>query len=98
MHHKSVIVLSPGLETKLKNQHYPVVIAATDVPELLSVERTVIGVRLGASTTLTTLKEVLQELVSSEPGTERLTISLWADAFGLTFSLDIPDCFTNTSD
>ena len=81
-HHKSVIVVSPGLEIKLKNQHYPVVIAATGVPELLSVERTAAGVRLGASTTLTALKEVLQELVSSEPGMERLTISLWTDAFG----------------
>ncbi|KAI0235297.1 Xanthine dehydrogenase/oxidase [Lamellibrachia satsuma] len=56
-----------GLEIKLKNQHYPVFIAATGVPELLSVEVTATGVRLGASTTLTTLKEVLQELVSSEP-------------------------------
>ena len=77
-----MIVVSPGLEIKLKNQHYPVVIAATDVPELLSVERSAAGVQLGASTTLTTLKKVLQELVTSEPGMERLTISLWADAFG----------------
>ena len=66
----------------MKNQHYPVFIAATGVPELLSVEVTATGVRLGASTTMTTLKEVLQELVSSEPGMERLTISLWADALG----------------
>ena len=77
-----MIVISPGLEIKLKNQHYPVFIAATGVPELLSVEVTATGVRLGASTTMTTLKEVLQELVSSEPGMERLTISLWADALG----------------
>ena len=53
---------------KLKNQHYPVVIAVANVPELLSVERTVAGVRIGASTTLTTLKEVLQELVNTELG------------------------------
>ena len=97
-HHKSVIVLSPGLEIKLKNQHYPVFIAATDVPELLSVERSAAGVRLGVSTTLTTLKEVLQELVTSEPGMERLTISLWADAFGWALSLDVPGCLTNMSD
>ena len=53
---------------KLKNQHYPVIIAVTNIPELLSVERTLAGVQIGASTTLTTLKEVLQELVNTEPG------------------------------
>jgi len=52
----------------LKNQHYPVIIAVTNIPELLSVERTLAGVQIGASTTLTTLKEVLQELVNTEPG------------------------------
>ncbi|KAK2191207.1 hypothetical protein NP493_57g06060 [Ridgeia piscesae] len=56
-----------GLEMKLKNQHYPVIIAVTNIPELLSVERTLAGVQIGASTTLTTLKEVLQELVNTEP-------------------------------
>ncbi|KAI0235303.1 Xanthine dehydrogenase/oxidase [Lamellibrachia satsuma] len=56
-----------GLEMKLKNQQYPVVIAATGVSELFSVECTVAGLRLGASTTLTALKDVLQELISSEP-------------------------------
>ncbi|KAI0235300.1 Xanthine dehydrogenase/oxidase [Lamellibrachia satsuma] len=64
---KLVIGNTEDWKPKLKNQHYPVVIAATDVPELLSVERSAAGVRLGASTTMTTLKEVLQELVSSEP-------------------------------
>ena len=48
------------------------VIAVANVPELLSVERTVAGVRIGACTTLTTLKEVLQELVNTEPGMMRL--------------------------
>ena len=62
-----------GVGWKSKSQHYPVVIAVTKVPELLFVERTATGVWLGASTTLTTLKEVLQELVSSEPGIKRLT-------------------------
>ena len=66
----------------MRNQHYPVFIAATGVPELLSVERTMTGVRLGASTTLTTLEEVLQELVISEPGMERFTISVCADTSG----------------
>ncbi|KAI0229746.1 Xanthine dehydrogenase/oxidase [Lamellibrachia satsuma] len=56
-----------GVGWKSKFRHYPVVIAVTKIPQLLFVERTAAGVRLGASTTLTTLKEILQELVSSEP-------------------------------
>ena len=62
-------MLSPGLEVKLKGQHYPVIIAATHVPELLSVEKLTTGVQVGASTTLSSLKEILEELISSEPGT-----------------------------
>ena len=61
---------SPGLEVKLKGQHYPVIIAATHVPELLSVENVTTGVRVGASTTLSSLKVLLDELVTSEPGTQ----------------------------
>ncbi|KAI0238391.1 Xanthine dehydrogenase, partial [Lamellibrachia satsuma] len=56
-----------GVGWKSKSRHYPVVIAVTKIPELLLVERTAEGVWLGASNTLTTLKEILQELVSSEP-------------------------------
>ena len=77
-----MIVLFPGLEMKLKSQQYPVVIAATGVSVLFSVECTVAGLRLGTSTTLTALKDVLQELISSEPGKERLTISVWAETSG----------------
>ena len=66
----SHVMFSPGLEVKLKGRHYPVVIAATHVPELLSVEKLTNGVRVGASTTLSSLKELLEELVSSEPGAQ----------------------------
>ena len=66
---KSHDMFSPGLEVKLKGQHYPVIIAATHVPELLLVETLTNGVRVGASTTLSSLKELLEALVNSEPGT-----------------------------
>ncbi|KAL3874744.1 hypothetical protein ACJMK2_037715 [Sinanodonta woodiana] len=50
-----------GVETKLKNMHYPVLIAATHIPELNEIREREEGVRLGASVTLSQVEEVLKE-------------------------------------
>ena len=54
---------------KLKNQNYPILIAATHISELNAVEHTTDGIRFGASVTLTTLEDVLKEVMDSLPGT-----------------------------
>ena len=53
---------------KFKNQHYPVLIAPTHVPELNVVEEAADGVTFGASVTLSTLEEVSGELIQRLPG------------------------------
>ena len=54
---------------KFKNLNYPILIAPTHIPELNTVERTENGIKFGASVTLTTLEEVLNEACHSMPGT-----------------------------
>ncbi|XP_070199819.1 xanthine dehydrogenase/oxidase-like [Littorina saxatilis] len=56
-----------GIETRFKKQHYPVLVAATHVPELLTVEHTDSGIKFGASVTLVTLESVLKEAVNDLP-------------------------------
>jgi len=55
---------------KFKNQNYSILIAPTHIPELNAVEHTSDGIRLGASVTLTTLEDVLNEACHSMPGTK----------------------------
>lgn len=57
-----------GIEMKFKKQNYPVLIAPTHIPELNSVEHTSDGIKFGASVTLTTLEDVLNEACHSMPG------------------------------
>ena len=57
-----------GLEMRLKHQEYPVLIAATHIPELRKVMWGEDGVHLGAATTLTDMEHVLRESVKTEPG------------------------------
>ena len=59
---------------KFKNQNYPILIAPTHIPELNAVEHTADGIRFGASVTLSTLEEVLNEATHAMPGTESMTI------------------------
>ena len=60
--------MSAGIEVKFKNQLYPVLIAATHVPELTQVTCSDTGVTFGASTTLSTIDETLKALVEKHPG------------------------------
>ena len=57
---------------KFKNQNYPILIAATHIPELNAVEHTADGIKFGASVTLTTLEDVLNEASNSMSGTALL--------------------------
>ena len=61
---------------KFKNQNYPILIAPTHIPELNAVEHTTEGIRFGASVTLTTLEDVLDEATHTMPGTELIKIQL----------------------
>ncbi|XP_020627784.1 xanthine dehydrogenase/oxidase-like isoform X2 [Orbicella faveolata] len=56
-----------GIEMKFKKQNYPVLIAPTHIPELNAVEHTSDGIKFGASVTLTTLEDVLNEACHSMP-------------------------------
>ncbi|KAL8590330.1 hypothetical protein ACOMHN_006446 [Nucella lapillus] len=56
-----------GIETRLKKLFYDTLVAATHVPQLLAVDHTDLGIRCGASVTLTTLQGVLTEAVAQLP-------------------------------
>jgi len=57
-----------GIEVKFKGMHYPVIIAATHIPELKKVEYTETGICFGSSVTLATLDETLKKAVQTHDG------------------------------
>ncbi len=57
-----------GVEMKLKHQQYPVLIAATHVPDLYGVKWDKEGVTVGASTTLANLQDILTKATHTQPG------------------------------
>ena len=56
------------METKLKNMHYPVIIAATHIKELCTIQQTDTGLCVGASVTLTTLDQALKQAIQQLDG------------------------------
>uniref|UniRef100_A0A8C5T142 xanthine dehydrogenase n=1 Tax=Laticauda laticaudata TaxID=8630 RepID=A0A8C5T142_LATLA len=56
-----------GIEMRLKNMLYPVIIAPTSIPEMNSVQHTVEGIRFGASCSLSYVEEELREAVAHFP-------------------------------
>ena len=48
---------------KFKSQDYKVLIAPTHIPEMNAIEKTDHGVTFGASVTLTTIEETLEQLI-----------------------------------
>ena len=58
-----------GVEIKLRNALYDVLIYPRDVPELNVLELTEKGLTVGGAVTLSELNKKLQKLVSSMPGT-----------------------------
>ncbi|KAF7253167.1 Xanthine dehydrogenase/oxidase [Varanus komodoensis] len=56
-----------GIEMRLKNMLYPVIIAPTWIPEMNSVQHTNEGISFGASCTLRRMEEVLQKAVAELP-------------------------------
>lgn len=65
----SLCLSQTGIEVKFKNQNYPILIAATHIPELNAVKHTSDGINFGASVTLATLEDVLNEACHSMAGT-----------------------------
>ncbi|XP_067668816.1 xanthine dehydrogenase/oxidase-like [Haliotis asinina] len=65
-----------GIETKFKNMHYPVLVAATDIAELNKVQVRTNGITLGASVTLATMDDVFRKAIKDLP--EHKTRSLTA--------------------
>ena len=61
---------------KFNNQNYPILIAATHVPELNAVEHTADGIKIGASVTLSTLEAVLKDATHSLPGIKLLLLHM----------------------
>ena len=53
---------------KFKNQLYPVLIAATHIPELNEVQHIKEGIQFGASVTLARIEDILKETVKKLPG------------------------------
>ncbi|XP_053396021.1 xanthine dehydrogenase/oxidase-like isoform X1 [Mercenaria mercenaria] len=64
-----------GVEMKFKNMKYPVMIAPTHIPELVDITHTDLGIRFGASVTLSRIDQELKEAIAkySEPKTRVFT-------------------------
>lgn len=56
-----------GLEVKLKNMHYPVIIACTHIPELNQITKVDKGIKFGASVTLSEIDETLKKYIKELP-------------------------------
>ncbi|XP_054835162.1 xanthine dehydrogenase/oxidase isoform X1 [Eublepharis macularius] len=56
-----------GIEMRLKNMLYPVIIAPTWIPEMNSIQHTEEGIMFGASCTLSHVEEVLRKAVAHLP-------------------------------
>ncbi|CAG2255817.1 XDH [Mytilus edulis] len=57
-----------GLEVKLKNMNYPVIIGCTHIPELNQITQLDNGVKFGSSVTLTDIEDTLKTLIKKLPG------------------------------
>ncbi|XP_076100385.1 xanthine dehydrogenase/oxidase-like isoform X2 [Mytilus galloprovincialis] len=56
-----------GLEVKLKNMNYPVIIGCTHIPELNQITKLDNGVKFGSSVTLTDIENTLKTLIKELP-------------------------------
>ena len=57
-----------GVEMKFKNMKYPVMIAPTHIPELVDITHTDLGIRFGASVTLSRIDQELKQAIDKYPG------------------------------
>ena len=57
-----------GIETKFKNIHYPVLVAVTQIPELLGINAQDSGIVFGASTSLSDMECALRKAIAQGPG------------------------------
>ena len=55
---------------KVKKQLYPVLVSATHIPELTTIQRVQTGIQMGASVTLATMDFALREVIKEVPGQE----------------------------
>jgi len=67
---------STGVEVKLKNMHYPVIIAVTHIPELNEITKIENGIKFGSSVTLTDIDHTLKTYIDQLPGmyTQRIKL------------------------
>uniref|UniRef100_A0A8C2TUR4 Xanthine dehydrogenase/oxidase n=1 Tax=Coturnix japonica TaxID=93934 RepID=A0A8C2TUR4_COTJA len=56
-----------GIEMRLKNMLYPVILAPAWIPEMNTVQRTETGITFGAACTLSSVEEVLRKAVAELP-------------------------------
>ncbi|ESO85884.1 hypothetical protein LOTGIDRAFT_221063 [Lottia gigantea] len=56
-----------GIETTFKNMKYPILINASDIPELTEIQNTETGIKFGASVTLSKIEDTLQHAVDTQP-------------------------------
>ncbi|XP_048259665.1 xanthine dehydrogenase/oxidase-like [Haliotis rufescens] len=56
-----------GIETKLKNMEYPILVAATHIPSLHQVETSTKGITFGSSVSLATVDDVLRKAIADMP-------------------------------
>ena len=68
---KLEIYVLAGLEVKLKNMLYPVIVAPTHIAELRAISHTDKGVKFGASVTLTRIDTELKDAIQKYPGIYR---------------------------
>ncbi|CAH0554559.1 unnamed protein product [Brassicogethes aeneus] len=56
-----------GVEVKFKNCHYPIIIQSSQIQELVSLQETSSGIKIGSSTTLTDIEEYLKGQIKKQP-------------------------------
>ncbi|XP_022086122.1 xanthine dehydrogenase/oxidase-like isoform X2 [Acanthaster planci] len=56
-----------GVEVKFKDQVYPLIIDVNHIPELIRIDTTPAGVRVGASVSLTSLDLYLKQIIQTQP-------------------------------
>ena len=67
---------STGVEVKLKNMHYPVIIAVTHIPEFNEITKIENGIKFGSSVTLADIDHTLKTYIDQLPGmyTQRIKL------------------------
>jgi xanthine dehydrogenase/oxidase len=63
-----------GVEMKIKNMVYPVLIHPNQIPELISASSDRSGLRVGAAVTLNDMEQTLRKEIELQPGKHKLRL------------------------